>query len=102
LGAALAKRGKILLSAQFVTLDSDEMEWRDYFLHQHRLGVTYRVCDPLGWFAMAITMNTGAALIFALLAPRELWRWLVLAFVIFLRAATALANARAAGFSARI
>ena len=57
LGAALAKAGRtIRLSAQIATLDSDLLSWREYWRHQRRVAVTYRVCSPAGFVGM-ILMN---------------------------------------------
>ncbi len=57
LGAALAKAGRtIRLSAQIATLDSDLLSWREYWRHQRRVAVTYRVCSPAGCVGM-ILMN---------------------------------------------
>ena len=62
-GAALAKAGRtIRLSAQVATLDSDPLTWRDYWRHQRRVAVTYRVCNPAGFagmlFANGIVIST--------------------------------------------
>ena len=68
IGAALAKAGRtIRLSAQVASLDSDPLTWRDYWRHQRRVAVTYRVCNPAG-FAGMIFMNG--------LAPTIAWTML--------------------------
>jgi ceramide glucosyltransferase len=76
LGAALAKAGRtIRLSAQVATLDSDPLTWRDYWRHQRRVAVTYRVCNPAG-FAGMIAMNgvvaTTALALVAALEPKSI------------------------------
>ena len=101
LGAAIAEHGGILLSSQVVTLDSDPMNWRDYFSHQHRVAVTYRVADAPGFFAMAVTHGIPAALLLAANEPGHAWRWMVLGVVLLARLATAAANARALRFPLR-
>ena len=56
LGAALAQHGSVIrLSQQVATLDSDPMSWRDFWRHQRRIAVTYRVCDPVGFAGMILT-----------------------------------------------
>ena len=68
LGAALAKAGRtIRLSAQVATLDSDPLAWRDYWRHQRRVAVTYRVCSPAGFAGMIFTNSLlASALLLAL------------------------------------
>lgn len=66
LGAALSKAGcTIRLSTQVATLDSDPLTWRDYWRHQRRVAVTYRVCHPAGFAGMLFTngLVAGAALL---------------------------------------
>ena len=68
LGAALAQAGRtIRLSAQVATLDSDPLTWRDYWRHQRRVAVTYRVCQPAGFAGMILTNGlVASALLIAL------------------------------------
>ena len=69
LGAALTKAGRtIRLSAQVATLDADPLTWRDYWRHQRRVAVTYRVCHPAGFAGMVFTnglVASAALLVFA-------------------------------------
>ena len=70
LGAALAKAGRtIRLSAQVATLDSDPLTWRDYWRHQRRVAVTYRVCSPAGFAGMVFTSGLVASVLLIALAP---------------------------------
>lgn len=73
IGAALSKAGcTIRLSAQVATLDSDPLTWRDYWRHQRRVAVTYRVCSPAGFAGMILTnglVAIGALLVLAALPP---------------------------------
>lgn len=70
LGAALAKAGRtIRLSAQVATLDSDPLTWRDYWRHQRRVAVTYRVCSPAGFAGMIFTSGLVASVLLIALAP---------------------------------
>ena len=76
LGAALTKAGRTIgLSTQVATLDSDPLTWRDYWRHQRRVAVTYRVCNPAG-FAGMILMNglVGilALTLLAVLGPKSI------------------------------
>ena len=68
LGAAMAQAGRtIRLSAQVVALDSDPLAWRDYWRHQRRVAVTYRVCKPAGFAGMILTSGLlASAALFAL------------------------------------
>ncbi len=80
LGSALAKAGRtIRLSQQVTTLESDPLTWREYWRHQRRVAVTYRVCNPAGFGGMIFTRSVapGIALI-ALppIAPATRWIWL--------------------------
>lgn len=74
LGAALAKAGRtIRLSMRVATLDSDPLTWRDYWRHQRRVAVTYRVCNPAGFAGMILTndiVGLGAWVLFAALAAK--------------------------------
>ena len=66
LGAALAKAGRtIRLSLQVAALESDALTWREYWRHQRRIAVTYRVCNPAGFAGMIFTHSVlaGIALI---------------------------------------
>lgn len=73
IGAALSKVGyTIRLSVQVATLDSDLLTWRDYWRHQRRVAVTYRVCSPAGFAGMILTnglVGISAWLMLAALAP---------------------------------
>ncbi len=70
LGAALAKAGRtIRLSAQVAVLDSDPLTWRDYWRHQRRVAVTYRVCHPAGFAGMIFTNGLVASVLLLALAP---------------------------------
>ena len=71
-GAALAKAGRtIRLSAQVATLDSDPLTWRDYWRHQRRVAVTYRVCNPSGFAGMILTNGLFAGGLLIALAPGD-------------------------------
>jgi ceramide glucosyltransferase len=75
LGAALAEAGRtIRLGAQVATLDSDPLTWREYWRHQRRVAVTYRVCQPAGFAGMILTNGLVASgLLLALAVPRAPW-----------------------------
>ena len=79
LGAALAKAGKsIRLSQQVATLESDPLTWREYWRHQRRIAVTYRVCNPAGFFGMIFTHSVWANLLLVLFPSFEPHERLVL------------------------
>ena len=70
LGAALVQAGRtIRLSAQVAALDSDPLLWRDYWRHQRRVAVTYRVCNPAGFAGMIFTNGLLAGGLLIALAP---------------------------------
>ena len=72
LGAALAHAGRtIRLSAQVATLDSDPLTWRDYWRHQRRVAVTYRVCQPAGFAGMILANGLVASALLLALAPSK-------------------------------
>ena len=91
LGAALAQAGRtIRLSTQVAVLDSDPLTWRDYWRHQRRVAVTYRVCQPAGFAGMILTNGLVASalllalgghvasdgcLLFAAMIQLARWRW---------------------------
>ena len=57
------------------TLDSDPLSWRDYWRHQRRVAVTYRVCSPAGFAGLIVTNGFVAILAAVLLvglAPNSL------------------------------
>ena len=92
LGASLARAGRPVRLARevVVTLDSDPMGWREWLLHQHRVALTYRCCDPAGVLGMGLTHG----LLWSL--PLLLWRdgWMVVATTALVRLATAAINRR--------
>ena len=58
IGSALAKAGRaVRLSANIVTLAGDPMSWRDYWRHQRRVAVTYRVANPAGFAGSIVTQG---------------------------------------------
>ncbi len=69
LGAALARAGRtIRLSTQVVTLDSDLLSWRDYWRHQRRVAVTYRVCSPVGFVGLILVNGMVASTLLVVFA----------------------------------
>ncbi len=78
LGAALAKAGRtIRLSQQVATLESDPLTWREYWRHQRRVAVTYRICNPAGFAGMIFTHSVWVGILLLALPPLEPeWRWL--------------------------
>jgi ceramide glucosyltransferase len=79
LGAALAARGRtIRLAATVATLEADPLTWRDWWRHQRRVAVTYRVSAPWGFAGMICTHGATAALVLALAPVEAAWRpWAV-------------------------
>lgn len=72
LGAALTQAGRtIRLSAQVATLDSDPLTWRDYWRHQRRVAVTYRVSQPAGFAGMILTNGLVASALVLVLSRAD-------------------------------
>lgn len=70
LGRALATKGRrVVLSEEFVTLDSDPLTWREYWRHQRRVALTYRVSQPAGFAGMIFTHGVTAALLWLAVQP---------------------------------
>ena len=70
LGLALAAAGKkIRLSTQVVTLESDPMSWGDFWRHQRRVAVTYRVANPWGFAGMIFTHGSTLFVLLLVLSP---------------------------------
>lgn len=58
LGEALVNSGhSVRLSRQVATLDTDLLTWRDYWRHQRRVSVTYRVANPAGFAGVLFTFG---------------------------------------------
>jgi len=84
LGAALRKAGwTIHLSRHVATLDSDAMDWRDYWRHQRRVAVTYRAANPAGFAGMFATYGPVWSLLCFLISPEPMFAVALLASVLF-------------------
>jgi ceramide glucosyltransferase len=82
LGVALAAAGrKILLSRKAATLASDPLTWRDYWRHQRRIAITYRVSNPLGFAGAWLTQGVTAAFILVCLHPGWVGSWALFVIV---------------------
>lgn len=58
LGEALVQSGqRVRLSRQVATLDCDALLWADYWRHQRRVAVTYRVANPAGFAGVLLTFG---------------------------------------------
>jgi ceramide glucosyltransferase len=88
LGEALATAGqRIRLSENVIALESDPLSWRDYWRHQRRVAVTYRVANPAGFAGMLAVQGIPASLLFAALFTSK-WdgaSWLVFGVVFSVR-----------------
>ena len=105
LGAALAARGRTIRLARMVTtLDADPLTWRDWWRHQRRVAVSYRVSAPWGFAGMICTHGSTAVLALALApAPAGWRRWTfgAAAFLFLLRWLAARRLARTLDFPLR-
>ncbi|MDQ3625424.1 MAG: glycosyltransferase [Verrucomicrobiota bacterium] len=101
LGARLAALGRtIRLSERLVTLGSDRMNWADYWRHQRRVALTWRVSNPAGFAGLIVTHGVTASALLLCWAPTgpRGW-WLILFLGIWgQRAALAGISARRHGF----
>jgi hypothetical protein len=82
------------LSQQVVTLESDPLTWRDYWRHQRRIALTYRVANPGGFAGAWFTQGVTTSFFLVCAQPREVWGWALFAAVWAVRVATARASAR--------
>jgi len=105
LGAILASAGKpVQLAREVLSLDADPVGkrgfsgWLDWLCHQHRVTLTYRVCNPGGALGMILTHGVTCALLFALLNPAFPADWIVLMAVAGVRVIVAGQNARLLAF----
>lgn len=98
LGAALAAAGRrIRLSRQVVALACDPLTWREWWQHQMRSAVTYRVGNPAGYAGSVITMGEMWAL---LMIASGAWWGVGLFFAVWIvRTVVAGRMARTLGFS---
>jgi cellulose synthase/poly-beta-1,6-N-acetylglucosamine synthase-like glycosyltransferase len=70
LGKELAAADReIRLSEAVVTLDSDPLSWSDYWRHQRRVAVTYRVASPAGFAGAFFTQGVTTSLVLAMILP---------------------------------
>jgi ceramide glucosyltransferase len=82
LGARLARAGKtIRLSKAVLALGVEPMSWREYWRHQLRVAVTYRVVAPAGAAGMVLTRGFTLCLLVATIWPcgRTAWNLLLAA-----------------------
>ena len=101
LGWALAQAGRrVQLSTHVVTLMSDAMNWREYWRHQRRVAVTYRVSNPAGFAGSILTH--GLSLVTAsapFLGTTHPWAaWSLVGGAWFVRWLTVRETARILGF----
>jgi ceramide glucosyltransferase len=70
LGRRLSEQGETVgLSRAVLSLESDSMSWLDYWRHQVRVAVTYRVATPAGAAGMILTRGITAGLLLLLVHP---------------------------------
>jgi ceramide glucosyltransferase len=64
LGGVLRAAGeRIRLSRNVLALESDPLTWREYWRHQRRVAVTYRVANPAGFAGMLLVQGVPASLL---------------------------------------
>lgn len=99
LGATLAKRGRrVRLCSRVATLEGDALSWREYWRHQRRVAITYRVANPAGFAGAFLTHGVTTSLLLAAWHPGAAWTWLLAGAVLAIRTATACAAGRQLGF----
>jgi ceramide glucosyltransferase len=73
LGALLAANGRtVRLSEVVLDLEADPLTWRDYWRHQRRVAITYRVATPAGAAGMVLTRGFTLCLLLAVVFPSRL------------------------------
>lgn len=94
-GQALAKLGKtIQLSRAVITLRSDPLSWGDYWRHQRRVAITYRVADRTGFAGAVLTQGVAAGVIMLTYWPTSWLAWAMFLLGWGVRTWTACAAAR--------
>jgi len=81
--------GKVDISRAVLALESPDLTWKEWILHQHRAFVTFRLCNPAGSLGIPLTHGAGLSFLFALLNPLSLGRWLLHLGLMFLRVESA-------------
>jgi ceramide glucosyltransferase len=73
LGARFAAAGKMVrISGAVLELDSEPMTWSEYWRHQRRVAVTYRVAAPVGALGLVVTRGFTNCLFLAAAWPCRL------------------------------
>lgn len=89
LGKTLSAQGRdIRLSRVVLTLDIDPLSWHDYWRHQRRVAVTYRVASPAGFAGAIFTQGVTTGFLLALFHPSCAAAWLLFAAVFAVRCLT--------------
>jgi ceramide glucosyltransferase len=102
LGKELAAAGRSVdLCSEVVTLESDPLSWRDYWRHQRRVAVTYRVANPWGFAGASLSHGVTTAFLLVWCRPLEIWTWSLCAGVFLMRWITAHFAARKLGYPLR-
>ncbi|MEQ1860603.1 MAG: glycosyltransferase [Chthoniobacteraceae bacterium] len=79
LGALLVGKGRrVRLSEAILSMEVDPIGWRDYWRHQRRVAVTYRVATPMGALGMIVTRGFSLSLLVAVIFPS----WMTLACLV--------------------
>ena len=93
--------GPIRQSGECVSNSRSLALWLDWMRHQHRVALTYRVCNPGGTLGMALTHGISWALALVIIHPTSPLALLALALTALERIATARRNAQTLAFPMR-
>lgn len=69
--------GTVGIGGTVLTLQAPELTWIEWILHQHRVSVTFRLCNPSGSLGIPLTHGVGLSFLLALFRPRSPSRWLL-------------------------
>ncbi len=77
--------GTVGIARTVLTLQAPDLTWTDWMLHQHRVFVTFRLCNPAGSLGIPLTHGVGFSFLFALFRPLSPARWLLHLSLLLLR-----------------
>ncbi|MFZ4777722.1 MAG: glycosyltransferase [Terrimicrobiaceae bacterium] len=77
--------GSVDIAATVLTVQAPDPGWKEWLLHQHRVFVTFRLCNPTGSLGIPLTQGVGVSFLFALLRPWSIARWLLHLCILLIR-----------------
>ncbi|MFA7343766.1 MAG: glycosyltransferase [Terrimicrobiaceae bacterium] len=81
--------GAVGISDSVIDIETPDLTWKEWILHQHRASVTFRLCNPAGCLGIPLTHGVGLSFLFILLNPLAHGSWLLHLGLLALRAHSA-------------